>query len=103
MITQKIKVKLFMGIYLSKDIQMQLSESAEWKSVSTFKKNSEDKLQLIHYEKKAYLGLFLSSPEPSVDEVKKAEGFFFKKLHSYLPQSKVRPLQLCLFSQIFIS
>ncbi|SCA58478.1 Uncharacterized protein AB751O23_AC_00360 [Chlamydiales bacterium SCGC AB-751-O23] len=103
MVAQKVKVKLFLGVRLTKDLEIHLSESSEWKSACAVKKNTEEELAIVHYEKKPYLGIFFDEESPSVEKIKKSEIFFFQKLHYYLPETKVRPLQLTVFSQVFIS
>lgn len=100
---QKVQVRLFLGLALTKNLELQLSESSHWKRAQLLHAHSLSELEIALFGKKAHLGTFLKYEAPSLKELKQSEAFVRQRLHSYLPEVKIKPFSVCLLTQVFIA
>lgn len=99
---QGISLKLFFGMLLTPDIKIKLQQSREWLGEAIGSNHSADKMIIVHYRNKEYLGIYIEWPV-KVAELKTALMNCKKKLQDYLPDVHVDIFRPTIFPQLFIS
>lgn len=99
-ITPSITLKLFAGFKVTSELRMHLNHSSLWKENEIL--NKENSLKKVNFEDEEYLGLYLSVPFISLNEIAYLEDSLKQTLLEICPQYKQEKLILHLFSQPFI-
>lgn len=100
-IENRVQVKLFLGIAISSELRLQLSESSEWKQAK-ISHQSHDLIE-THYQNKDYIGLFLTHEKVCLAELKLIEMKILQTLKLYCPKFSSEKCKVLVFSQVFIS
>lgn len=85
-----METKLFLGTRLTPDLKMRLG------------KMEEKTLQLIPFEGKEYIGLYLNSTMPTLQELRKEHHHFMERLQKHLPDLRTDTLAVVVFPQAFL-
>lgn len=81
--------KLFIGTRLTPELKIQLG-------------SDYSPMACIPYEGKEYLGYYLESDHPTVQEIRAICDAFLLKLQEYCPQHRVDNLPVVVFPQLFV-
>ena len=79
-----------MGTRVNPDLKMRLGNATE--------KN----LQLIPFDGKEYIGLYLETAQPSVQELRRSHAGFTDALQKHLPDLRTDNLPVVVFPQAFL-
>lgn len=100
-VTPKTLIKVFIGYPLSKELSLHLEQSAHWQEAKLLCNPKE--IQIISYEDKAYLGLFIQEKAPHLTLLSHYQKHIEESLKKYCPNFNRHQLSPVLFSQVFIS
>lgn len=103
MVSEKLTVKLFAGIFLTSEIRLHLKQSFAWKLVSMNPDKTILRLVETHYKSQDFIGFFLPEPSTTIDQLRQAERFVLTTFHSYCPEIALESLSLIIFPQVFIA
>ncbi|MCH9626737.1 MAG: hypothetical protein S4CHLAM2_03650 [Chlamydiales bacterium] len=84
-----MQTKLFVGTRLTPELKMQLGPALP-------------SLTCIPYEGKEYLGRYLTSEHPTMEEVRTECEHFLLKLQERCPEFRVDNLPVVVFPQLFV-
>jgi len=84
-----MKTKLFVGTRLTPELKMQLGSNFS-------------PMTSIPYEGKEYLGHYLESDHPTVQEIRNQCDQFLLKLQEHCPEYRVDNLPVVVFPQLFV-
>ncbi len=97
-LSQKVKIKLFMGCFISTELKQSLFKSfPKYSSEQALKIHSE--LTTVSYKGKLYVGLFFEKENPTFEEIKTAQTKLLSDLEKLFPEKP--SYHLCIFPQIF--
>lgn len=100
---ESVSTKLFIGYLISQEVRMHLNNSSIWKEIQAFPKENTHHLREVHHNNKSFIGAFLFSKTPSLEELKKTQSFVSSNLQSYCEKLNVESLKITIFPQIFLS
>lgn len=103
-VDSRVTVKLFIGISITPDLKLQLSQSSAWKEAKIV--NSTDPFYLIetNFHNKTYIGLFSSEQQLSLTQLKGIQQHIREQLHHYCPKFPgIDKLPLFIFPQLFVA
>lgn len=84
-----MQTKLFVGTRLSPELKMQISSDLA-------------EMTCIPYEGKEYIGRYLDSARPTVQEVRAVCDAFLLRLQELCPDFRVDTLPVVVFPQLFV-
>jgi hypothetical protein len=85
-----MQTKLFIGIRVTPDLKIRLGDL------------SAKGLQLIPFGGKEYIGAYIESPFPTVQELRCQGGQFIESLQKHLPDLRTDTLPIVVFPQAFL-
>lgn len=95
-----ITFKLFAGFLVNSELKMYIKASSEWKEHQILQQPG--KIQLVPFEKRDYIGIYLEPAEISVKEISQLEEQIKKTLEQFFPKCNLEALPFYLFTQPFI-
>lgn len=82
--------KLFVGTRLTPELKARIGNLPE------------EGFQPIPYEGKEYIGIYLDTRHPTVQEIRHVSESFIEKLQTHLPDLRADTLSIVLFPQVFL-
>lgn len=98
-LSNKLESKLFLGCCLTSEMRMHLDKSIQWKHATIMAEG----LQVVHYQGKDYLGLYLDAKKASLQELNALQKSIQVQLHMYCPKLETDHIEICIFPQVFLA
>ena len=98
-----IAVKLFVGCPLTPDIKMKLQSNSGWQQNKAAPDKEGPLLKEVRHQDKEYIGVFLKTSEPTLDELNKSKALITNALESFNLEFKIDTLKFSVFPKIFLS
>lgn len=101
--SNQITVRIFVGIEISSEIKMRLYESSSWKDALIVDAKDPQRMQIVPFEGKNYIGRFLAYKELTLKDLDQEAKHVADKLISYCPALKIDKNETVVFSQVFVA
>lgn len=99
----RLTLKLFLGVSLTSELKLLLSQSSSWKQSQIGPKSECYVFEEIHYHEKDYLGFYLPQEQVTLQELRELKGELKNRLQGYVPKYELDSLKVYVFSQIFVA
>lgn len=100
---KRVAAKLFAGFIVSPDMKREMYISDKWHMAQIAWKGQKTGLEIVSYQNKDYVGKYLETPSPSLEELRDMEDKIQKQLLFHCPAIKPFSLDFFIFPQIFVT
>lgn len=100
--SNKISSKIFVGCKITSELRIHLNNSILWKQKQTLPKKNDSDLREVHRKDQSYIGVFLSTQNPSLESLKKTKKILFEKIRKLSSELDMDLLKAIVFPQVFL-
>ena len=91
--------KLFLGFYLSKELEYFLKNDPSWKKSSS---SNNFPLKTVQFTNKKYFGIYCDSEPITLKEFYKMRGILIELIEKHIPQNMIPKGPIIIFPKYFI-
>ncbi len=102
-VEQGIKLRVFVGCLVNSEVRMHLNFSDLWKTDQVIRSDDGDPLDKVRHEDKEYVGVTVSDPVLSEEELGMREAYVRRALERYCPELEVERFKMSVIPQLFLS
>lgn len=100
-ITEALTTKMFVGILVTSEVRMYLTQSVLWKQIVIAPTEKRAELQQVHYQGKEYIGFYLEEQSTDLIQIQQYEKVIKEKVQTYCPDLDCRKQPVVIFGQVF--